>query len=97
MSYLTNCQEHVRELIKLYDDYVKIAENSNVEWEHRFSLVMSDSCYGRIKELFKLLGIDFYTQHDNIPRILGYETCVNLTESEIRWRLESLKGLLPAE
>lgn len=97
MSYLTNCQEHVRELIKLYDDYVKIAENSNVEWEHRFSLVMSDSCYGRIKELFNYLGIDFYTQHDNIPSILGYETCVNLTESEIRWRLESLKGLLPAE
>jgi len=97
MSYLANCQDLVRELLELYDDYVKIAENTNVEWEHRFSLVMSDSCLGRIKELFKLLDIDFYLQHDNIPRILGYDTCVNLTETEIRWRIESLKGLLPSE
>jgi len=97
MSYLEACQNKVTRLNTLIADYKAIASNSNVAWDHRFHLVSADACLGKIKSMFAELNIDYPVDHYD-PRILGYESTMNLTLADIESSAQSLNGLLaPAQ
>lgn len=93
MTYLETCQAQVKELNELVDNFHTIVARESVDIDHRYRLVMAPACLGRIKELFEALSnpleLEVYE-----PRILGYQSCINLTESEISCQLKSLNGLL---
>lgn len=91
--YLSRRQNQVRELKSLASDFYRIKENTDIELEHRYYLAMHDECYGRIQTLFDELNIPSHVGELS-PRILGYETCLNLTWTEIEYRCNSLSGLL---
>lgn len=92
-SYLADRQAQVRRLQALTADFERIKDNAAVDLSDRYHLLMHDDCFGRIEALFKELGIPFYIEALS-PRILGYETCINLTWTEIEYRSKSLSGLL---
>jgi hypothetical protein len=92
-SYLADRQAKVRQLQSLVADFERIKENDAVDMDDRYHLVMHDDCFGRIETLFEELGVRFHIEALS-PRILGYETCINLTWTEIEYRCKSLSGLL---
>ena len=95
-SYLTECLKKIRELQSLAADFISIKENEAVAIEDRYGLAMNDNCFGRIEQLFEELNIPFHVGNLQ-PRILGYQTCLNLIETEFNYRLKSLTGLLTAQ
>lgn len=96
MTYLEKCQKSTQELASLTEDFRTIAENTAVDIAHRYQLLMADACLGRIRQLFDEMNISFVLESWD-PRILGYGTCINLTQTEIEYRLRSLSGLTPSE
>lgn len=95
-SFLIDCLKKVRELQTLAADFTAIKENEAVAIEDRYGLAMNDNCFGRIEQLFDELNIPFHVG-DLQPRILGYQSCLNLIETEVIYRLKSLTGLLAAQ
>lgn len=89
MTHPENAQDRMRELRSLFDDYCAIAKNRELEPERRYALAMGESCMGRIKTLFKSLGMGFNLDLWG-PQILGYDNCIDLAEEEIESRLKNL-------
>lgn len=93
MSYKESCQAYMRELCSLFEDYCTITRNPEIEPERRYDLVMGEKYMGRIKALFKNLGVTPNLDYWG-PQIIGYDTCIALAESEIDSRLRGLEYIL---
>jgi hypothetical protein len=89
MSDIETSRANLRELCSLFDNYCTITKDPEIEPERRYDLVMGEPYMGRIKALFKSLGVSPNLDYWG-PHILGYDTCVALAESEIKTRLQNL-------
>jgi len=93
MTNLESSRASLRELHSLFDDYCAITENSKIDPQRRYDLVMEEKYMGRIKTLFKALDVSPNLDYWG-PQILGYEACLDLSASEIKSRLAGLAHLL---
>jgi len=89
MNDIEASRAKLRELSSLFDNYCAITKDPEIEPERRYDLVMGEKYMGRIKALFKSLGVSANLDYWG-PQIIGYDTCIALAESEIKLRLQHL-------